>query len=295
MQAQHYRNIGKDVSWDPKDPFKLNAGDKIISDPEHINFEHLPAPDRIFTNSKDPKYQRNGNFKYRPGTYIQVADGCWHGKCTFCVEKNNRWKVRPVWEVAQELKQIHAQGFKEVFDDSGTFPVGDWLDKFLSIQNPGIVMGCNMRMIDAPWRRMKHWGFRMVLFGLESANQVTLDRIHKGVMVEDQKHIINAAQAGLEPHIAVMFGFPWETDAQAKHTLNTVHYLLKNGYAKTAQASFYDDGRGNGERKHKRFVGRVYDGLALSPQFWINKIKNIKSKEDLGYLLRQIREGIFHG
>lgn len=292
MQAQHYRNLGHRVIWDQTD-FD-GVPDRIITEPENINFVNLPAPDRVFTRAKDPKYQDNGNFKYRPGTYIQVADGCWHGKCTFCVERKNTWRVRPVWDVHQELKQIHSEGFKEVFDDSGTFPVGSWLDSFMSVPNVGVVFGCNMRMVDAPWKRMKDWGFRMVLFGMESANQKTLDKIQKGVQVEDEKYVIAAAQAGLEPHIAVMFGFPWETDEDAQHTLNRVKFLLKNGYAKTAQASFYDDGKGGGIKQHKRFVGRIYES-ALSPRFWINKILEIKTKEDVGYLLRQIKAGIFHG
>jgi len=297
MQAQHYRNLGHKVVWDHKGPIPLQPGDKIISDPEQINFIHLPIPDRVFTNAFDKRYQRNGNFKYHPGTYIQVADGCWYGKCSFCVERLNTWRVRPVWDVINELISIQRLGFKEVFDDSGTFPVGKWLDDFISgirKHNVTLRLGCNMRLCDAPFVEMRSIGFRMVLFGVESANQKTLDRIHKGVRVEDQEHIISAAKAGLEPHIAVMFGYPWETDEDAKHTLNAVHYLLKNGYAKTCQASLYTPCGGNGKVEHRKYIDRIYD-VALSPSFWINKIKNIKSKEDLGYFMRQIREGLFHG
>lgn len=291
MQAEHYRRLGHEVIWEG--PF--DKVDRVITEPEDINFMNLPAPDRIFTKAFSKKYQENGNFKYRPGTYIQVANGCWHGKCTFCVERNNTWQVRELWHVYQEIVKIKKQGFREVFDDSGTFPVGDWLDRFLCLPNPGLVMGCNMRMVDAPWERMKEWGFRMVLFGLESANQKTLDRIHKGVKCEDIKHIIAASKAGLDPHIAVMFGFPWESDEDAGKTLILVKYLLENGYAKTAQASFYKPNGTDGNVEHKRFVNRIYGTVATSPKFWINKFRYIKSKEDLGYFFRQIREGLFHG
>jgi hypothetical protein len=164
MQAQHYRQIGKNVVWDQPEV----KATRIITEPENINFEHLPAPDRVFTKAMDKRYQNNGNFKYKPGTYIQVADGCWHGKCTFCVEQSSTWKVRPVWDVHQELRDIHSQGFKEVFDDSGTFPVGRWLEDFLAIPNPGVVFGCNMRMVDAPYRKMKKWGFFHLLLSFLS-------------------------------------------------------------------------------------------------------------------------------
>jgi hypothetical protein len=177
----------------------------------------------------------------------------------------------------QGRKQL--AGFKEVFDDSGTFPVGDWLEDFLSRRNPGITFGCNMRMVDAPWKRMKDWGFRMILFGVESANQKTLDRIQKGVKVEDIEQVKKAAEAGLEPHIAVMFGYPWETSDDAERTLSHVQYLLKNGFAKTCQASFYTPDEKSGNAGHKRYVDKIFD-VAFSPSFWINKIKSIKSKED---------------
>ena len=294
MQAQHYRNLGHEVYWDSKVELPGSPGDRVIKEPEQINFENLPAPDRIFTKAMDPKYQRNGNFKHKPGTYIQVADGCWHGKCTFCVEKNNQWRVRPVWDVHQEIVKIHSLGFKEVFDDSGTFPVGPWLDEFLGMENPGVVFGCNMRMVDAPWRKMKKWGFRMVLFGLESGSQKTLDRIHKGIRVQDVMHIAHAADAGLDPHVAVMFGYPWETDKDALETLRIVHFLLKRGVVKTAQASFYTPPSGQANEGHRKYVNQIYQ-VALSPQFWINKIKSIKTGDDLKYFFRQIREGIFRG
>jgi radical SAM superfamily enzyme YgiQ (UPF0313 family) len=300
MQAQHYRNLGHHVKWGQEYGDIVDMSclyDKVITEPENINFEHLPAPDRIFTNAFDKKYQSNGNFKYRPGTYIQVADGCWHGKCTFCVEKNNRWKVRPVWDVIQELKEIDRLGFKEVFDDSGTFPVDKWLDEFIFAMNGNnfrFKLGCNMRMVKAPWKVMKDIGFRMILFGLESVNQNTLDRIDKGTKVGDIKHIEEAAEAGLDCHIAVMFGYPWETEENAKRTLRRVHDLLKFGIAKTAQASFYTTPWGKGNEDQKGFVRRIYD-VKCSPRFWINKIKDIKTKEDLNYFFRQIREGLFHG
>jgi radical SAM superfamily enzyme YgiQ (UPF0313 family) len=294
MQAQHYRNLGHTVYWDQ---VPLDAVDKVIIRPENINFVNLPAPDRIWTRAFDRKYQNNGNFKYKPATYIQVANGCWWGKCSFCVEKNNNWQVRPVWDVMRELKEIDRLGFKEVFDDSGTFPVDEWLDEFIFAMNGNSFrfrLGCNMRMVDAPYRAMRDIGFRMILFGIESANQKTLDKINKGVKVEDIRWVERAAQAGLDCHGAFMFGYPWETEEDAQRTLRSVHDLLKLGILKTAQASFYTDSDRTGNEDHRKYVGRIYQA-AISPRFWINKIANIKSKEDLGYFFRQIKAGLFNG
>lgn len=288
MHAEWYRRQGHTVVWDKP----CEDADRVITEPENIDFLKLPEPDRIFTNSKDPKYQRNGNFKFHPGTYMQVANGCWWGKCAFCVEQKNKWQVRSVESVHAELSSIILQGFKEVFDDSGTFPVGKWLDEFLRYPHPGLTFGCNMRMVDVDWARMKRYGFRMILFGIESANQETLDRINKGVKCADIKWIEKAAEAGLDTHGAVMFGYPWESDEDAFRTLRLVQSLLKQGVLKTAQASFYSPGGVGGKEDHRKFVGKIYD-VAWSPRFWWNKLKDIKTKEDLGYLLKQVRNGLF--
>lgn len=291
MQAQHYRNLGKTVIWDSEPHCEI---DKVIREPEDISFVHLPAPDRVWTNAFDKKYQNNGNFKYHPGTYIQVADGCWHGKCTFCVERKNKWQVRPVWDVMQELEGIERLGFKEVFDDSGTFPVGKWLDEFIDScirRKFSFRLGCNMRLVDVDYSSMFRAGFRMLLFGVESVNNKTLQRIHKGTTAIDLKHIYSASKAGLDCHVAFMI-FPWETHEETMRTINTVKELLIKGIAKTAQCSVYDVGEKKAESR--KYLNKIYD-VKWSPEFWVNKFKDLKTVDDIKYLARQIREGLFHG
>jgi anaerobic magnesium-protoporphyrin IX monomethyl ester cyclase len=301
MEAEWYREQGEHyVDFDPDERFSYPNGffDKIITEPEGLDFLSLPKPDRVFTRAMDKKYQSNGNFKYTPGTYIQSASGCWWGKCSFCVEKDKPYIVRSVNDVLQEINECQALGFREVFDDSATFPTGKWLEEFCQWRK-GIIfpkISCNMRLVDVDYKMMKDAGFRMLLFGVESANQETLDRINKGVKVEDIKYIKKASEAGLEPHIAVMFGYPWESDEDALKTLRLVHWLLRNGYAKTAQASFYrpnktGDRQGDSKLSHRHFTKRIYN-VAYSPQFWFNKIKDVHNIDDLKYLWRMIKEGL---
>ena len=96
MEATYHRNQGHHVQWGSffEESVDKKEWDKIIIEPEGIPFRDLPIPDRILTNAGDKKYQTNGNYKYHPGTYMQAAQGCWHGKCSFCVEKENKWEVR---------------------------------------------------------------------------------------------------------------------------------------------------------------------------------------------------------
>lgn len=294
MEAESYHQQGHEVYWDTNDTL-WETYDKVIQEPEGLPFLSLPHPDRVFTSAKNPIYQNNGNFKYLPGTYIQVANGCWWGKCTFCVEQNKPYEVREVDDVIEEIKEIKRLGFREVFDDSGTFPMGDWLnrfcDKFSAIG--GLRFSCNFRMVDCDYDMLHKANFRMLLFGLESANQSTLDKINKGVKIEEAIKVIKKAnKAGLESHIAVMFGYPWENDNDAISTLRLVHYLLKKGYAKTAQASFYTPQEGEqGKSEHRKYVKKIYN-VSRNLEFWFNKLRNLHDRDDLAYLWRQIKAGI---
>jgi len=293
MEAEYYRQQGHEVAWDTPD----GIYDRVIREPEGLPFLKLPAPDRQFTRWWE--YQDNGNFKHLPGTYIQSARDCWWGKCTFCqwTKKYPTYEMREPYDVISEIQDCAEMGFKEVFDDSGTFPIDTLRDfceaaKYLDFKNR-IKISCNWRLLQwEEWDVMKQAGFRMLLIGLESANQYTLDRINKGIDIKEAIHMLrDMAKAGLEPHPTVMFGFPWETEADALRTLDMVHHLLKKGYAKTAQASLYTVPDGENNPNHAKYINQIYD-VWKSPEFWKNKIMDIKSTADIKYLGRQIREGL---
>jgi len=295
MEAEYYRRLGHVVLWN--DIYATRC-DRVITSPENLPFETLPAPDRVFTRAKDKKYQAYGNYKYTPATHMMAASGCWWGKCGFCVEKGHPYQIRPMDAVIDEIRQCKKEGFKEIFDDSATFPDGQWLEDFCYWKiNEGlkdVVFGCNMRIgAHADFYLMKNAGFRMVLFGIESANQSTLDRINKGVNANDIIPTIKrAAAAGLEPHVAILTGLPWENEAEEYKTIKLVHYLLRKGYAKTAQASLYDV---KGEQAIDRgSVKKIYSA-ALFLDFWYNKIRDIRSWSDLCYLGRSIKKGLLRG
>lgn len=291
MQAQYYRNLGHEVSWDWL-TYPMSSYHKVIEEPEDIDFLKLPPPDRIFTNAFDKKYQENGNFKYHPATYIQVANGCAWGRCEFCVEKKNKYQVRELPSVIDEINECERLGFVELFDDSGTFPTGKWLEDFCNIYKwHKLKFGCNFRMIDADYKLMKQAGFRMILMGLESANNDTLKKINKGTRVSDIKYIKKAAEAGLSVHIAVMVGYPWESDRDAMNTIKLAHWLLKKGYAKTAQASFYMPPDGKNNPSQRKYVKKLYD-VKWNPEFLFNQLKDIKDWNDVKYLWKKILASI---
>jgi radical SAM superfamily enzyme YgiQ (UPF0313 family) len=217
-------------------PFKLNH-----------NLDSLPFIDRMQT--KAALYGEKWR-KRTPFYYTMFGRDCPWARCTFCSWTTTYPKFRKM-SVERALDEvgylIEHCGAKEIFDDSGTFPNGQWLESFCEgMMSRGyhkkILFSCNMRFDylkdPAVPRMMKKSGFRKIKSGLESANQSTLDRIRKGTTVDQ---IItgcrNASTAGLDVHLTVMVGYPWETKADAKNTLSLARSLMKEGAAEMLQST----------------------------------------------------------
>ena len=193
--------------------------------------------------------KRNGNFKRTPGTYIMAGRDCWHAKCTFCswTTLYPRYRVREVKDVVDEIEMLVTKyGIKEIMDDSGSFPVGGWLKEFCAEMilrglNRRVRMDCNMRFGRLGYEEyalMRKAGFRLVLFGVESANQYTLDRFVKALKVEDvEKGCEWAAKAGLSVHLTFMFGHAWEGPAEIANTVKMARRFLAKGWAATLQCT----------------------------------------------------------
>ena len=220
-----------------KGSFKLNH-----------NLRALPWIDRELTQWKLYAY-RNGNYRNVPGTYIMSGRDCWHGKCTFCswTTLYPTYRVRDAIDVVDEIGDlIERYGIREIMDDTGSFPTGTWLKTFCNEMirrgyNKRLRIDCNMRfgrLGAEEYRLMRKAGFRLVLFGLESANQETLDRLVKALKVEEiEKGARAASKAGLDVHVTVMFGYPWEGQAEMKNTVALASRLLRKGYAYTLQVT----------------------------------------------------------
>lgn len=313
MYATYLRNRGEKVSWGKlhlNESFGWMGENAPLPNEEvcfiendfaiEVPFEHLPFPDREFTDAKNKRWQSYGNYKFHPATHMMASNLCWYGKCTFCIdtaklEAGEKRGVRSVDHVIEEIDCLIAQGYREVFDDSGTFPVGAWLEEFCEKMNERgrnrkIVLGCNMKPVKLDYKMMGKAGFRFILVGIESANQETINRIKKG---QNNNHIVPVmkamADAGLEVHLTSMFGYEWESHADAMRTVNLIHFLLKKGYVKTAQASVFMPPRTAPQRNHpaQKYVQMVYDAYK-KPWYWWRKIRDIKRWEDLTYLTRRL-------
>lgn len=193
--------------------------------------------------------KKNGNFRRTPGTYIMSGRDCWHAKCTFCswTTLYPTYRTRDPIDVVNEIEMLVEKfGIKELMDDSGSLPVGKWLETFCEEiirrgLNRRLRIDCNMRFgrltLD-DYKLMRKAGFRLVLFGVESANQTTLDRFVKALKVEDvEKGAKWASEAGLDVHLTFMFGHAWEGPEEIANTVKLARSLLAKGYASTLQCT----------------------------------------------------------
>ncbi len=314
-----------------------SQGDIKNTGPFILNHDlnHAPFIDRDLTRWELYAY-KNGNYRRTPGTYIMSGRDCWWGKCTFCSwpQLYPKFRVRTVENVLDEIGMIiQKYPVREIMDDTGTFPRGEWLRSFCrGVRERGfqekIGFDCNFRFGAATgddYRLMKKAGFRFLLFGLESGNQDTLDRLNKNLKVEEIVDSCRMARAaGLYPHITIMFGYPWEDYEQARNTFNLGKYLLRKGYAYTMQATvvvpypgtpLYRECLDNGwlrtsdwsdfdmkqpvmkipfpEKELMQLVQGMYS-IAYDPVFLARKVLSIRGWDDIRFFLRAGKKVLGH-
>lgn len=304
--ATYLRNQGHEVYWGSSTIDQTDDWDEVILDDYQIKvpFIDLPYPDRIFTDAKNPIWQKYGNYRWHPATHMMSSNLCWWAGakgCTFCIDskkiiEGEPQQTRPVAHVIEEIDNLIHLGFREVFDDSGTFPIGKWLEEFCQEmgkhnRNRKIKIGINMKPIKLDFKMMADAGIRFTLVGVESANQETLNRIQKGQHQPNaEKNLKGMADAGLLVHLTSMFGYEWETHEDAMRTVKFIHRMLKKGYVKTAQASVYSPPRTQPDPNSKghKYIPMIYDAYK-SPEFWFRKLSDIKCWEDITYLTRGAR------
>jgi radical SAM superfamily enzyme YgiQ (UPF0313 family) len=281
--------------------------------------------------------RKNGNFRRTPGTYIMSGRDCWHAKCTFCswTTLYPTYRTRHPIDVVDEIEMLVTKyGVREIMDDSGSLPVGAWLKTFCEeLIRRGLPkkvrIDCNMRfgrLTLADYRLMRRAGFRLVLFGVESANQETLDRFVKALKVEDvEKGCAWAHQAGLDVHLTFMFGHAWEGPEQIARTVALARRLLAKGWASTLQCTLtipypgtplfrelaaadallthdwdeYDMRRAvtrtplASEEEIKAAIREVYRGF-LQPRALLHRLLSTRALFDFGFYYRGVRSLLGH-
>ena len=301
------------------------------------NLDELPFIDRELT--KWNLYEKEYNLQGKPFFYIMSGRDCWWGKCKFCSWPRlyPKFRFRSVKNVLDEIGMlIEKYNTKEIFDDSGTLMTGKWLEELCNglIErgyNEKIKYSCNMRfnaLKQEEYDLMKKAGFRLLKFGLESANQETLDKLDKGIKVKNiTEGCEMAKKAGLAVHLTMIVGYPWESKEDALRTFELAKKLMQTGKADLLQATvlipypgtkLWEEAKKNDwflfppdeyERYDMRepvlkvknsdakeianICGKIYT-IFLTPIYLYQRIKNIKNWEDFKFNLYGVRAVFGH-
>ncbi len=181
--------------------------------------------------SKDfmPDYSDISDLAYlSPGLILpfSASTGCWWRRCAFCPERAEK---RPFQPLPHALAAAQLRRLSEKYRPA----LIHLLDNALS---PALLEALCRQPPGAPWygfvriapplddpdfcKRLAAAGCTMLKIGLESGNQVVLDRLDKGVRLETAARVLaNLRQAGIGIYVYLLFGTPAEDEAAARDTL----------------------------------------------------------------------------
>ena len=154
-------------------------------------------------------------------------------KCTFCMAPafyGNKVRGRSAEHIIKGFEHYRKEGFKEIYIKDEMFTslkkrndeVFDWMIN----HQVDLTWFCSAAVgwIDKPMmERMKKAGCHTIKVGVESGVQEILDRIKKGITLEQIRQTFRwAEEVGISTHAHLMIGHPGETEATINETIKFV-------------------------------------------------------------------------
>ena len=209
-------------------------GSRVITNSPSLllqELDTLPFPDLNFANLS--RYSGPYPLGRRPGMFIMASRGCPFG-CTFCSKSIYGSAVRyhsPDYVISLVEYLNKSFGVKEVFFQDDTFNLNRaWtenilhriirsgLNKTMIFRTPFRV---NEKLVDRELLKlMQEAGFWLIFYGVENGNQDMLDRMKKGITVEEVKRAFKLThEEGIKTEAAFIIGLPGETEATIKDSI----------------------------------------------------------------------------
>ena len=194
-----------------------------ITDLDALVFPHKCAPEVLKDYEKYPKTAFRG---------ILVSRGCPYN-CFFCGSRDimgRKLRLRSITNVLQEIKSLQNLGLKYIqfLDDifGADKEYTRQLCELLIRECPGISWGCLMRvnLIDEQILVMvKKAGCRNIEIGIESGSNEMLQKIRKGITIEEAIVATNLIRKnGIKLTANFVVGFPEETEQTLNDTFNAM-------------------------------------------------------------------------
>lgn len=167
---------------------------------------------------------------YASGIHIMTTKGCpFH--CTFCANSSYKISYRPIKSIIDEIEILKKNYYIDSFyiqDDTFGIKRGrviQFIDE-LKLRNLSLFWGMETRvnLLDEELvARLAKAGCIQIDFGVESGSQASLDRMRKGIKVEDTLTAFALCQKYKIRTLAnVMFNTPEETEDDVKKTIKLI-------------------------------------------------------------------------
>ncbi len=204
---------------------------KIVHNPERELIQDMDClPWVVDVYKRDLQIEKYSiGYLKEPYVSLYTGRGC-PAQCTFCLWPQtiggHKYRVRSAQNVADEMahaKKLFPQ-VQEFFFDDDTFTAN--LPRAREIAQ-------KLRPLDLTWscnsranvnydtiKLMKDCGLRLFLVGYESGNQQILDRIKKGITIEEARKFTQACKdLGVIIHGTFILGLPVETRESIQETI----------------------------------------------------------------------------
>jgi len=165
-----------------------------------------------------------------PVATLVLSRGC-PGRCAYCT-------IHPLWghqhrqvsverSIAEIDKLQREYGVREIYFKDNLFTLNkDWVHRFcaeLQARDVKLAWSCGtgVRYVDRPLlKAMRKAGCHTINYGFESGEQATLDRMRKGVAVEQNLEAARLTrEAGIRVFGFFMIGYPGETEEDIRKTV----------------------------------------------------------------------------
>jgi|YelNatPaOPRAMG01_1025707.scaffolds.fasta_scaffold01114_17 hopanoid biosynthesis associated radical SAM protein HpnJ len=192
------------------------------------NMDELPWVVDVYKRDLEIERYSIGYLK-EPYLSLYTGRGC-PAQCIFCLWPQtiggHKYRTRSPESVAAEMayaKKLFPQ-VQEFFFDDDTFTANMPRAREIAkkLKPLGLTWSCSSRanVNYETLKVMKEGGLRLLMVGFESGNQEILDRIKKGITIEEAKEFVkNCKELGIDIHGTFILGLPIETKETIEQTI----------------------------------------------------------------------------
>ena len=202
----------------------LNGKRGVVSHTLEANLDIIPFPARHLIGEAGFSYSMFAGEKYgtnQKATVIISSRGC-PFNCTFCANWDRRVRFRKPEKVAEEIKEVVDKwNCRHFYFEDDTFAINTTRAFQLCEELKPLCVKWKAHtrsecMSPEIAKKMKEAGCVEVAFGVESADNLVLEKAKKGVTAEEHRDaVLVAKEAGLIAKVYWITGLPLET----KHTI----------------------------------------------------------------------------